>query len=599
MTLSPLSPFSPCVLNSSQPLGDADVDFPGHWLNVRTAFVILAGLLLSDANSIASVEISTAPTRNMHCASGLCSPTSKKAVLNVSDLAAMLVGGNVKVSSDKQAPNIEIDAALSWTSSSQLILDAHDSILFKSAVVVAGIGGLSIITDDGGRGGDYRFLGKGHVEFWDVQSNLTINQTSCTVVADIAHLASGIEENAAGCFALAKSYDATLDGTYSASPVTTIFDGTFDGLGNTVSNLSIDDPSTALNTADGLFSQTGSKARISNITLVKLTDKGGKFGLLGGLVANNSGRLEHVGVSGRIVGTTKTDFIGGVTGTNNGVINDAKFSGNLSGQGNMGGITAWNYAHATVEQSFAFGTVRHSYRHLSGVAYVGGLVGANIGTISGSHTSNTVTSNVPNTTVGGLVGGNGGVVSTSYTTGATSLTTTYGEVGGLVGANAGGVTECFANGPVSASDRASAGGLVGENAYGSIVASYSTGSVTAGDYGYAGGLVGDNGSFDVGNVANSYSTGEVNAASHTSTGGLVGFDVVETSGVQSSYWDLDTSGISDPSRGAGNVSNDSGIIGLTDAGLKTGLPSGLKKTYWAESVSVNNGYPYLINNRPQ
>ena len=34
------------------------------------------------------------------------------------------------------------------------------------------------------------------------------------------------------------------------------------------------------------------------------------------------------------------------------------------------------------------------------------------------------------------------------------------------------------------------------------------------------------------------------------------------------YWDLDTSGIADPSRGVGSPRNDPGVTGLSDAALE-------------------------------
>jgi hypothetical protein len=81
-------------------------------------------------------------------------------------------------------------------------------------------------------------------------------------------------------------------------------------------------------------------------------------------------------------------------------------------------------------------------------------------------------------------------------------------------------------------------------------------------------------------------------------GGLIGQDSVEA-GTANSYWDLETSGINDPSKGAGNVPNDPGITGLTDVQLKSGPPSGFSPAIWKESAKLNSGYPYLIDNPPQ
>ncbi|HEY1637039.1 MAG TPA: hypothetical protein VGF62_00835, partial [Rhizomicrobium sp.] len=67
--------------------------------------------------------------------------------------------------------------------------------------------------------------------------------------------------------------------------------------------------------------------------------------------------------------------------------------------------------------------------------------------------------------------------------------------------------------------------------------------------------------------------------------------------ITSSYWDLDK-GVGDPSKGAGNRSNDIGITGLTDAQLKLALPAGFDPTIWGEKKTINNGYPYLLANPP-
>ncbi len=515
---------------------------------VKTAVFASLGFFLS-SQADATVVISLQRTHDMHCAGGLCAPTGKNGVLNVADLAAMLATGDVKVSSGDKARDIDVAAALSWTSASRLTLDAYSTISFERPVVVAGSGALTIATSDGGKTGGYYFSGKGHIEFWDATSDLVINAVQCTPVADISSLANDVRADPAGCFALAKSYDAGHDGTYSSAPVATVFNGKFDGLGNSVSNVSINDPSQALNTADGFFAQTGAGAVISNIALLQLVDKGGTFGWLGGLVANNFGRIEHVQVSGKVIANSNTELIGGVVAANNGSISDAHFVGKVSGVETMGGVVGWNYKNSTVTGSSAAGEIDHLFTGLTDI-FIGGLVGANVGKVTTSRSSVTVTGYAPQASLGGLVGGNGGVISKSYATGAITLKRQFGQIGGLVGDNAAVIVECFATGAVTASDSIAAGGLVGENAFGGVKNSYALGSVTGGSGGYTGGLVGDNGSFEPGIAISSYSIGAVHSGSQITTGGLVGYDVVETSGVQLSYWDLDTSDIPDPSRGA-------------------------------------------------
>ena len=121
---------------------------------------------------------------------------------------------------------------------------------------------------------------------------------------------------------------------------------------------------------------------------------------------------------------------------------------------------------------------------VAGGADVGGLVGSNAGSVTGSYTTGAVSGTGDR--VGGLVGRNQstGAVRTSYSTARVSGN---GSVGGLVGEHEGALTAGYATGRVSGSSRV--GGLVGRNqSTGSIAASYATAYVSGGSD--EGGLVG-------------------------------------------------------------------------------------------------------------
>ena len=86
---------------------------------------------------------------------------------------------------------------------------------------------------------------------------------------------------------------------------------------------------------------------------------------------------------------------------------------------------------------------------------------------------------------------------------------------------------------------------------------------------------------------------------HKSTvGGFVGDDESDRTSFKDCYWDTDTSGVSDPAQGAGNVQNDPGITGLTTGQLQSTLPTGFDSRVWAQNPKINSGYPYLIDNPP-
>jgi hypothetical protein len=231
-------------------------------------------------------------------------------------------------------------------------------------------------------------------------------------------------------------------------------------------------------------------------------------------------------------------------------------------------------------------------------APVGGLVGVFSGTMIACHSSANV---LGNESSGGLAGTNAGTIASGSATG----TVTGARAGGLVGDNGATISGSFATGRVKskASDfimESAAGGLVGVNE-GSIANSYARGAAAVANVGEpssAGGLIGRNAS--TGTVNSSYSTGAPSATGHhdhsTLIGGSIGIDESGSGSLADVYWDTDSSGITDLSDGAGNISSDPGITGLTTLQLQSGLPMGFDPGIWAEQSGVNDGLPYLIGN---
>ena len=160
-----------------------------------------------------------------------------------------------------------------------------------------------------------------------------------------------------------------------------------------------------------------------------------------------------------------------------------------------------------------------------------------------------------NQCAGALLGLNGGRVEASWSTGAVTGDSC---VGGLVGVNglwvpAGGTfrpLEGFVTASWSAADVTAeqwVGGLVGYS-NGTVAASYATGDVTATTDGSgAGGLVGRMG-FGDNRIAASYATGAVSGPGG-SVGGLVGHAMPHDR-VTASYWDTETSGLTESGGGA-------------------------------------------------
>ena len=151
--------------------------------------------------------------------------------------------------------------------------------------------------------------------------------------------------------------------------------------------------------------------------------------------------------------------------------------------------------------------------------------------------------------VGGLTGANSGTITASYVTGRVSAATN--TVGGFAGGNYGWIAACWADVTVSSSSsRGRTGGFIGVSA-GTTIASYSRGDVSA-LTNRAGGFAGVAGRNVGSNITASYSTGKV-SNERGEAGGLVPFiwsrpGVDLNFVVNYSYWDTDASGIPDDTR---------------------------------------------------
>ncbi len=168
--------------------------------------------------------------------------------------------------------------------------------------------------------------------------------------------------------------------------------------------------------------------------------------------------------------------------------------------------------------------------------YAGALVAYNRGCIALSHSEDCRIRG--SGAVGGLVGANDGSIVASYSTGRITGNCT----GGLVGANYDSIVASYSTCTIL--NGRYAGGLAGIN-YGSIVASYSTGAVNGDEY--VGGLVGQTPRES--SITMCYSTGRVTGRQWL--GGLVGCGGYRENWVVASFWDTETSGQANSDGGVG------------------------------------------------
>lgn len=423
-----------------------------RWSRALPAVATAVAFAVPISSTRAAVTISSDQTQNMTCANDICQPTAQDAILNVTDLENLLVSGNIEVTttgSGVQADDINASAALSWSNGNALSLDAYRSITVGGPITLEGQGGLSLTTNDGGKRGLLSFVNTGNVVFANLSSQLTIDGKGYLLVDSIASLASVVAADPEGDYALANSYDAGSDGTYSQSPIETAFRGRFEGLGNIISNLTITD---SVDKHVGLFAKLR-KGHLNDIGLANVNVAAVQKALSAGALVGDveGGSIESAFVSGSIAGR-KQEYTGGLVGyAFGGSISKCWSSVSVSGGNTTGGLVGFADAGEAITLSYATGAV------------------------SGGKLSAT----------GGLVGQNLGVVKQSFALGGAS--NPQGSSGGLVGNNVGNVEETYSTGPSSGQW---AGGLVGSNkASGTISQSYSTGEVSGSEY--SGGLIGN------------------------------------------------------------------------------------------------------------
>jgi hypothetical protein len=407
----------------------------------------IVAFLGSASSAYAALTISGGTTKNVSCVSGVCTTTAATAVLNKNDLETMLASSNVRVVSGSVATNIMIDTGVTWASGYGLTLDAYQSIAFDEPVTVNGTGAFTILTNDGGSGGDYTFGPKGKVTFLSTSNALTINGTAFTLLGSMSDV-QAINTNLTGNYALANFLNAS--GVKNWVPLGTDgmghflnegFEGTFEGLGHTINNLTVN-----LGKYDyaGLFGYAGGPIR--DVGIVGGAVTGNKY--VGGLTgcAEGNGKIVHSYSTATVgVGSASISFVGGLVGVSRGIVSD----------------------------SYATGAV-------SGVSQVGGLVGQNTGTISESFATGTVTAagqndNYKDPGAGGLVGFHHtpqALIENSYATGAVSGPANY--RGGLVGSDDTedvAIMNSYATGPVG-NGGSEVGGFMGCEAGGNFSDNY-------------------------------------------------------------------------------------------------------------------------------
>lgn len=492
-------------------------------------------------------------------------------------LAQNLATTHIKARSE--TGDLSLKGPVAWNSSNHLSLEAAGSLHVNAPVSASGIrAGLMLnagnqvnindkltlsgtaseleINAPGGR----NFGDKGSVTLSGSSAGFTANGIRHTVIQNVAQLQQ-IDTNLYGHYVLGNGITGgrllSIGGPYG------VFRGSFDGLGNTISGLSI----TGRGANVGVFSEAAGS--ISNVKLANLSVTDNAYGpvpgsvgalagvnrglirnvstervnvssntsrstTVGGLVGINTGTLENVSTSGSVYGGVNARAVGGVAGENilagagdpaaiRGAVSRAQVSGGVLNDigGGIGGIAGVNNG-GTLQDVRSEGAVTASRAGVN----AGGIAGlnANAGTIESASASGRVQGNQRGN-AGGVVGLNSGAtIAASQASGQVNGSATA-NLGGIAGLNANGgrLAHVAATGPVVDASGANVGGVVGANSFGTVSHATASGQVRAGNSSRVGGVVGSN--LYGGEVLNAKGYSDVSGGSTSLAGGVAGYNL--------------------------------------------------------------------------
>ncbi|MDU0458437.1 MAG: MBG domain-containing protein [Geobacteraceae bacterium] len=394
---------------------------------VSASFSFVPDVTISSAASINGAWSGNSPD--------VWTPNGALANVSITEIEARLNAGTAVVIDTGMgvAGDIHVNVPLSWSANTLSLIAAGD-IHVNAIMTASGQSTLVMNTTAGSIKTGLSSLGfHGRIDFPGRSGAgfLAINGEDFTVINSLGSPGSitptdlqGINGAPDGRYALGANIMAADTASWDSGagfiPLGTDvpFSGVFDGLGHTVSALTVN---RGINNV-GLFAVTGVTAKVRNTGLSGASISGGNY--VGGLVGNNAGSID-TSFSGASV--SGFDFVGGLAGQNDGQISHSFTSGSVSGSHYYaGGLVGWNHANI-IGNCF-------SAAEVNGGWYVGGLVGENYvfntlsSSISNSYSSGSVTGA---DLVGGLTGVNYGLLDNAYSSGA--VTGSGNSVGGLVG----------------------------------------------------------------------------------------------------------------------------------------------------------------------
>jgi filamentous hemagglutinin family protein len=338
------------------------------------------------------------------------------------------------------AGNVNVNDTVSW-SANKLTLNAQNNININTAMNASGTASLALeygqaavaagntgtvnvnapINLPAGNNFSTKQGSDGSVKTYTVITSL--GAAGSVTITDL----QGMNGNLAGNYVLGTNIDAAATSGWNSgaglAPIGnsgTQFTGIFDGLGHTVSDLTINRPGSNY---VGLFGMVDAGGVVQNVGLMRGSVTAGHS--VGALMGQNRGTVRNSYATGSVTGSAFA--IGGLVGQNYGTISNSYATGAVTGSNYAGGLLGAEHTGGILSNSYAIGTV-------SAGNHAGGLLGINDhGTVNSSY----ATGAVSGANAGGLMGQNSGTINNSYwnsdisgttgigvgtTTGATSLT---------------------------------------------------------------------------------------------------------------------------------------------------------------------------------
>jgi filamentous hemagglutinin family protein len=378
--------------------------------------------------------------------------------IGASTLSTSLGSSNVTITTDGSTAgngDIFVNAPVSWSANTLLKLIAHGNIYIDANLNGSGSAQLYLAYgQQSATGNGYNYLLRNGAKVsLPAGANFTTEQgygadnttlgdgggttTNWTVITSLGAAGSvtatdlqGMSGNLARNYVLGADIAASGTSTWNANAGFTAvgtsaakFTGNFDGLGHTITGLTINSPgwNDGNNNYRGLFGYATGTLR--NVGLLNSSITGAN--IVGALAGRSDGAISNSYADGGSV-SASVHQAGGLVGALGATGSISNSYANVSVTGtnyaccgggvassNMGGLAgAANIAGSSISNSYATGSV-------SGGSYVGGLVGQNRANITNSYATGAVTAG--NANLGGLIGDQlGGTITNSYWDSATT-----------------------------------------------------------------------------------------------------------------------------------------------------------------------------------